>query len=169
MGRGDFGIITHVCAPFQRACRSQPERLGAPRSRSLQFFGCRRECSRLPRGRWAAAVRAGSVAPPFHSSPPECEARWSNASPRRRRASTIVRVWSNWLTKARAAWGPVVTAAALSGTVLRSVHAAGINERLPSGNTKSRCKWRCRWLQPSTPKVWPSSGCLGRTIRTRSG
>jgi hypothetical protein len=78
----------------------------------------------------------------------------------------MVRVWSNCRRDAIDACGPVV---ALSETVFKSVQEAGINERLPSGNTSNRRNWPCRWLQPKIANALPSSGWRGRIIRTRSG
>src|SRR5215469_619262 len=80
MGGGDFGLIGHVYAPVRRVRRSRSERLSAPGSLRLWLFVCRRVSSRLPHCGWAAAVRAGSVVPPFHSSPQDCRASSIEAS-----------------------------------------------------------------------------------------
>jgi hypothetical protein len=50
----------------------------------------------------------------------------------------MVRVWSNWLREAIGACGLPIAVGTLSEDVSKSVHAAGISERVPSGNTSSR-------------------------------
>jgi len=49
----------------------------------------------------------------------------------------MVRVWSNWLREASAC--EPAAAGPLARAVFKSVQEEGINDRVPSGKTSSRC------------------------------
>lgn len=48
----------------------------------------------------------------------------------------------------------------------RSVHSAGINERVPSGNTSTRSRLPRRRIHPNTSSVFPANGWHRRTTVT---
>ena len=170
MAVGDLEALTHDRSPLQR--RRTAADVGRRFSRSVArpvrppSRGARRR-ARPTRGRSpvlssSRGIPVRGVAP----SRPFCVEGTSSieAPSRRRRASTIVRRWSNSERAASVAGRPWV-----GGGVCRSVHAAGISECVPSGRTSTRCSWPARCDQPKTSSVCPSSGCLRRTIVTRSG
>ena len=133
----DLARVTHRTAPRRSTSPRPPWRTGDRGSRSRRPAGPE---SVLPtRGLLGRRSReaSGSIARWPSSSAPAGDGTSPELGRRRRRASTTVRVWSKSaraasIARARGA----VTAAPES---LRSVQAAGMSERLPSGRTSMRC------------------------------
>ena len=90
---------------------------------------------------------------------------------RLRRASRMVRAWRKSTSLARLCGRPFSVAAAGSATGIaaKSVHLAGISERLPSGSTTSSNATPRRRTAPSACRTRPSKGCRSRRIVTGRG
>ena len=90
---------------------------------------------------------------------------------RLRRASRMVRAWRKSTSLARLCSRPFSVAAAGSATGIaaKSVHPAGISERLPSGSTTSSNATPRRCVAPSACRTRPSKGCRSRRIVTGRG
>ena len=83
----------------------------------------------------------------------------------------MVRAWRKSTSLARQCSRPFSVAAAGSATGIaaRSVHPAGISERLPSGSTTSSNATPRRCTAPSVCRTRPSKGCRSRRIVTKRG
>ncbi len=103
------------------------------------------------------SARSSSLADPEPASSGE-------AASRLRRASTTARARSNSEGDAR-----VASEASPSCGGSRSVHEAGIRDRLPSGRISSNSRLRCRCIQPRRVRDWPSKGWWWRVTRTVGG
>ena len=90
---------------------------------------------------------------------------------RLRRASRMVRAWRKSTSLARLCGRPFSGAAAARATriVAKSVHPAGISERLPSGSITSSNATPRRCVAPSACRTRPSKGCRWRRIVTGRG
>jgi hypothetical protein len=83
----------------------------------------------------------------------------------------MVRAWRKSTSLARLCSRPFSVAAAgfAMGIAAKSVHPAGISERLPSGSTTSSNGTPRRCTTPSACRTRPSKGCRSRRIFTEHG